>query len=155
MKLNTVLIALLYGLTTLILLPLLFIWLNIQLSLPIYSFHLLKLFGIALMMCGVAIWLYSIALFYFSGKGTPVPTNPPKELVIKGSYKYTRNPMYVGKLVILLGYFCIFGHIFLLLNLVIVAIFFHFFITCYEEPILKNKFGNSYIEYCKKVPRWI
>jgi len=154
-KLQTVLIALLYGLVTLIFLPLLFIWTNLQLSLPICSFPLLKLSGIILIICGAAFWIHSIALFHFLGKGTPVPIEPPKKLVIKGVYKYTRNPMYISVLIILLGYFFVFGYILLLLNLLSIAIFFHLFITRYEEPALKKKFGENYTEYCNKVPRWL
>ncbi len=41
----------------------------------------------------------------FIGKGTPVPIESPKKLVIRGIYKYTRNPMYVCLLLDLFGYF--------------------------------------------------
>ena len=155
MKIKTVSLAFLYGLMTLILAPLFFIWLNIQLSLPTYSFLMFRLIGIVLALFGTIFWLYSISLFHFSGKGTPVPTSPPKRLVVKGVYKYTRNPMYISVLLILLGYFIVFGQLLLLLNLSIMAIFFHLFITRYEEPTLKKKFGDNYTEYCKQVPRWL
>ena len=155
MKPQTVLIAFFYGLVTLILLPLLFIWLNFELSLPSYSFLMFRLVGFILILFGTAFWLYSISLFHFSGKGTPVPTSPPRKLVTNGVYKYTRNPMYISVLLILLGYFIIFGQLLLILNLFIVAFFFHLFITRYEEPTLNKKFGKSYTEYCNKVPRWL
>ena len=155
MKLQTVLIALLYGLTTLILLPRLFIWLNTQLSLPTYSFLVMKIIGAVIIFLGGIVWLHSIMLFIFTGQGTPVPTQSPKKFVEKGAYKYTRNPMYICVLIILFGYFLIFGQILLLANLILMAVFFHLFVVFYEEPILKKKFGNEYLEYCKKVPRWL
>jgi len=155
MKLQSVLIALFYGLITLILLPFLFIWLNYQFFLPSYSFLMFRLVGIVLILFGAAFWLYSISLFHFSGKGTPVPTSPPKRLVVKGVYKYTRNPMYISVLLILLGYFIVFGQLLLLLNVFIMAIFFQLFITRYEEPTLNKKFGKRYTEYCNKVQRWL
>lgn len=155
MKLQTVLIALLFGLMTLILIPLLFIWLNFQFSLPTYSFLMFRLVGVVLILFGTAFLLYSISLFHFSGKGTPVPINPPKKLVVKGVYKHTRNPMYISLLLILLGYFIVFGQLLLLLNLFIMTVLFHLFVTRYEEPTLNKKFGKTYTDYCKGVPRWL
>ena len=152
---QTILIALFYGLVMLVLLPIFFVKLNILLSFPIFNFGLVKTVGIILIICGVTIWLHSIAIFHFVGKGTPVPTQSPTNLVIKGLYKRTRNPMYISVLLILLGYFFISGYMLLLLNLVVAAFLFHLFITLYEEPTLKRRFGESYIEYCKKIPRWL
>ena len=154
MKLLTFLLAVFYGLSVLLIFPLIFINLNSIFSLPVYSFFFFKVIGIVLIFVGVAGWFYCVTLFYSLGKGTPVPTHPPKRLVIKGPYQYTRNPMYVSVLVILLGYFFSFGHLLLLLYLFLLSRFFHFFITRFEEPTLKKKFGKDYEEYLKAVPRW-
>jgi protein-S-isoprenylcysteine O-methyltransferase Ste14 len=94
-------------------------------------------------------------MFYFIGKGTPVPIDPPKHLVIKGIYKRTRNPMYLSVLIIIFGYFLFFGHLALLMYLASLAGFFHLFVVLYEEPTLKKKFGKSYFRYLKEAPRWI
>ncbi|MGE5777205.1 MAG: methyltransferase family protein, partial [Chloroflexota bacterium] len=72
-----------------------------------------------------------------------------------GFYRYVRNPMYVGVLAIVLGHFLWFGTIGLIIYAVFVWLCFHLFITLYEEPTLKKKFGASYEEYLRKVPRWI
>lgn len=89
------------------------------------------------------------------GKGTPAHFDPPKKLIIKGLYRYTRNPIYVGAMCVLLGHIVWFGS-------GLASIYFFFFLLAYqilitfiEEPILRNMFGNEYEEYCKKVPRWI
>lgn len=154
MKPLTFLIAFIYGLSVLLIFPLFFIHLNSFFFLPVYSFSFFKIIGIILIFVGAASWLYCGSLFYFLGKGTPIPTQPPKKLVIKGLYQYTRNPMYISVLVILLGYFFFFGHLMLLICLFLLAGFFQLFITYYEEPTLKKKFGKEYEKYLKEVPRW-
>ncbi|PIQ72590.1 hypothetical protein COY13_04200 [Candidatus Roizmanbacteria bacterium CG_4_10_14_0_2_um_filter_36_35] len=154
MKPLTLFIAFLYGLSVFFVFPLIFIRLNSYFFLSVYSFLVLKILGVILIMAGGGCWLYCAGLFHFLGKGTPVPTQPPKNLVIKGLYQYTRNPMYISVLVILLGYFFFFGHLMLLTYLFLLAGFFHLFITLYEEPTLKKKFGKDYKKYLKKTPRW-
>jgi protein-S-isoprenylcysteine O-methyltransferase Ste14 len=93
--------------------------------------------------------------FVFEGRGTPAPIEPPKELVLSGFYRYVRNPMYVGIALILAGHFLWFGYWSLLIYLVIVCAAFHAFVTLYEEPNLRRRFGASYEDYLKRVPRWI
>ncbi len=93
--------------------------------------------------------------FTFHGRGTPLPTDPPKELVVTGFYRYVRNPIYAGTLLIFLAHFLWFGYWSLLLYTVLSFIGVHLFIIAYEEPNLKRKFGAAYKEYLKQVPRWI
>jgi protein-S-isoprenylcysteine O-methyltransferase Ste14 len=93
--------------------------------------------------------------FTFAGRGTPAPIDPPKELVVQGLYRYVRNPMYVGILSILLGEALLFASWSLFGYAAVVFILFFLFVVLYEEPILMRKFGESYLQYCKNVPRWI
>lgn len=111
--------------------------------------------AIPLWLIGGAILLWSFWNFLIEGRGTPAPIDPPKELVVTGFYRYVRNPMYVGIFLILLGHFLWFKYLWLLVYLGVVFLFFHLFVTLYEEPTLKRKFGASYENYLKKVPRWI
>lgn len=111
--------------------------------------------AIPLWLIGSVVVLSCFWNFTFKGRGTPIPTDPPKELVITGPYQYVRNPIYVGVLSIFLGHFLWFGYWALLLYAVLAFIGVHFFVISYEEPTLKRKFGTSYEEYLKKVPRWI
>ncbi|HMD82496.1 MAG TPA: isoprenylcysteine carboxylmethyltransferase family protein, partial [Anaerolineales bacterium] len=83
------------------------------------------------------------------------PIDPPRELVAVGFYRYVRNPMYVGVLAIIIGHFLWFGQWYLLVYAVIVFVAFNTFVTYYEEPTLKRKFGTAYEDYLKQVPRWI
>src|SRR5215211_2871011 len=90
---------------------------------------------------GGIILLWSFWNFLIQGRGTPAPIDPPKELVVTGFYRYVRNPMYVGIFLILLGHFLWFKYVWLLVYLVIAFLIVHGFVTLYEEPTLKQKFG--------------
>jgi protein-S-isoprenylcysteine O-methyltransferase Ste14 len=110
--------------------------------------------GLALILFGGGFYFRCAYDFIFKGKGTPAPVDPPKELVINGLYGFVRNPMYVGIISILIGESIIFAEIDLLLYALLVLTIFHLVIILYEEPTLKKTFGESYIQYCKAVPRW-
>ncbi len=104
---------------------------------------------------GGIILLWSFWNFLTQGHGTPAPIDPPKELVAAGFYRYVRNPMYVGVLALILGHFLWFGYWNLLVYAILVFLSFHTFVTYYEEPVLKRKFGTAYEDYLQNVPRWI
>jgi protein-S-isoprenylcysteine O-methyltransferase Ste14 len=106
-------------------------------------------------LCGIVINLFCAYEFVFTGRGTPAPIDPPKELVAKGPYRYTRNPMYVGVSLILFSEAWLFDSVDSLVYAATVLICFHLFILFYEEPTLRGKFGESYERYCKEVPRWL
>jgi protein-S-isoprenylcysteine O-methyltransferase Ste14 len=89
------------------------------------------------------------------GRGTPLPADPPRKLIISGFYRYVRNPIYVGVLLIFLGHFLWFGYWALLMYAIVSFLGVHAFVVLYEEPTLKRKFGPSYEDYLKRVPRWI
>ena len=108
-----------------------------------------------LWLMGSSILLWSFWNFIVQGRGTPSPTDPPKELVAVGFYRYVRNPMYVGIFLILLGHFLWFKFLWLIAYLAITFVIVHLFVTLYEEPTLKRNFGAGYEAYLKNVPRWI
>jgi protein-S-isoprenylcysteine O-methyltransferase Ste14 len=111
--------------------------------------------AIPLWLIGSLVVLSCFWDFTFKGRGTPVPTDPPRDLVVTGFYRYVRNPIYVGVLMIFLGHFLWFGSWALLIYAVCAFIGVHVFVLLYEEPALKRKFGTTYEEYLKRVPRWI
>ena len=93
--------------------------------------------------------------FTFQGHGTPAPIDPPKELVVTGLYHYVRNPIYLGVLTIITADFLWFKTIWMVVYAVAVFLLCHLFVTLYEEPALKRKFGALYEMYCQSVPRWV
>jgi protein-S-isoprenylcysteine O-methyltransferase Ste14 len=115
----------------------------------------ISLLAIPLWLIGSLTVLWCFWAFTFKGRGTPNPTDPPKELVVMGPYRYVRNPIYVGVVFIFLGHFLWFGYWALLIYPALAFIGVHFFVILYEEPALKRRFGTSYEEYLKSVPRWI
>jgi protein-S-isoprenylcysteine O-methyltransferase Ste14 len=104
---------------------------------------------------GIGILLWCFWDFSRKGKGTPAPIDPPKELVVSGLYRYVRNPMYIGVFLVLIGHFLWFGYWALLVYAVFFLIPVHLFVTLYEEPNLKQRFGSMYEKYLSEVPRWI
>ena len=116
---------------------------------------IISFLAIPLWLIGGLIVLWCFWDFTFKGHGTPLPADPPKELVITGPYHYVRNPIYVGVILIFLGHFLWFGYWALLIYTVFAFIGVHSFVVLYEEPTLKKKFGAVYEDYLKSVPRWI
>ena len=105
-------------------------------------------------LIGITILLWSFWNFLTQGRGTPAPIDPPKELVATGFYRYTRNPMYVGVLLVIAGHFLWFGFWNILIYAAVIFTAFNTFIAYYEEPTLRKKFGAAYEDYCRQVPRW-
>jgi protein-S-isoprenylcysteine O-methyltransferase Ste14 len=122
---------------------------------PLIETGIFAYLAFPLWLIGIGILLWSFWNFFHEGGGTPAPMDPPRELVVVGFYRYVRNPMYFGILQMLIGYFLWFGYWSLLIYSVLVFILTHLFIVLYEEPTLRRKFGPSYEEYMKQVPRWI
>ena len=105
-------------------------------------------------IAGLAIVLACVRDFAVHGQGTPAPVDPPKMLVVKGLYRYTRNPMYTGVITVLLSEAGFFGSVTLLVYALIALGCFHAFVVLHEEPHLRQIFGASYEEYCMGIPRW-
>ena len=111
--------------------------------------------GLALLLLGLAGYLWCALDFAFAGHGTPAPIDPPKLLVVRGLYRYARNPMYISVLLVLLAESVLFRSWTLFRYALIVWGGFHLFVLLYEEAALRNKFGESYADYCKRVNRWL
>ena len=103
---------------------------------------------------GTAIYLRCAWDFAIEGLGTPAPIDPPKKLVVTGLYRRTRNPMFQGVLLLLLAECLLFANPALLVYSLSIALLFHLAVVFHEEPGLSSRFGVSYSEYCRKVPRW-
>lgn len=111
------------------------------------AFPLWLIGGISMLWC---FWNFTV-----NGRGTPAPIDPPRELVVVGLYRFVRNPMYVAGLIALLGWILWSPSLPLIAALFLFFTAAHLFVTLYEEPTLKKKFGATYENYCQRVPRWI
>lgn len=101
---------------------------------------------------GLALWC--ILTFALVGKGTPAPFDPPRRLVVRGPYKYVRNPMYLGAAMALAGASLFYQSPVLAGYVVAFLLVTHAFVVGYEEPTLRAKFGEEYESYCREVRRW-
>jgi len=114
-----------------------------------------QLVGLALFTVGLTLFVSSLRRFASEGKGTLAPWDPPRALVVRGPYRYVRNPMISGVILIL------FAEAFVLLSLPHAAWATAFltgnavYIPLMEEPQLERRFGESYREYRRHVPRFL
>ena len=154
MKFKSILFVLSFILIFWVFIPNYLIDLNIIYGLPEYRYGFLNALGYILIGIGVLINVNISYLFMKFGKGTPSITEPTKKLVQRGIYKYTRNPMYLSNTTIILGIFCIYGHVLILLYAAIFFKLMHLFLVFIEEPSNRKKFGKSYEKYLQEVPRW-
>ena len=114
-----------------------------------------RVLGLALFLIGVAIYLWCAWDLAVKGLGTPAPTDAPRLLVVKGLYRFTRNPMYVGVSSMILGQASYYGSFSIVVYLLAMVLACNLFVRFYEEPTLRRLFGEPYDEYCRKVPRWL
>ena len=110
--------------------------------------------GILLFLIGLVIMFHCIIRFAVEGRGTLSPADPTKKLVIKGLYKFSRNPMYVGVMMILIGEATFFQSNNLWVYLLFIFLAFNLFVLLFEEPRLLKDFGEDYRKYCQEVRRW-
>jgi len=116
---------------------------------------LVQVVGLLLLAVGLILFSASLRNFVTEGEGTLAPWDPPRRLVVRGPYRYVRNPMISGVVLVLFGealtllsrpHF-IWALIFLAVNSI--------YIPLLEETGLRHRFGDSYVEYCRHVPRLI
>ena len=118
--------------------------------------------GVAAMLAGAAViglglfqfgaWLHN---FFAHGRGTLAPWDPPRRLVVRGPYRYVRNPMISGIVFVLAGTALLlrsrphaaWAATFLVMNAI--------YIPLSEEPMLAERFGEDYREYCRHVRRFL
>lgn len=103
---------------------------------------------------GAALALWCIFAFATIGEGTPAPFDPPRKLVIRGPYRYVRNPMYIGAALALAGATLFYGSAPLLAYAAAFLVVCHLFVLTYEEPMLRRTFGADYEAYRQRVGRW-
>jgi protein-S-isoprenylcysteine O-methyltransferase Ste14 len=110
--------------------------------------------AIPMIAAGTALYAWCVWNFAAVGHGTPGPWDAPSRVVAAGPYRWVRNPIYLAALLVVLGEAWLFMSLWLLAYAGLMAVFFHLFVTGYEERTLRRRFGLSYLEYRRTVPRW-
>jgi protein-S-isoprenylcysteine O-methyltransferase Ste14 len=115
----------------------------------------LDLLGLLCIGLGAALLAACIVEFARSGRGTLSPVDPPRHLVVRGLYRYVRNPMYLSVATIVLGEVLLTRSAALAFYLAVWFLAVNLFVIGYEEPTLRHQFGASYEAYTQQVGRWI
>ncbi len=111
--------------------------------------------GAVLVLLAVPVLLEFLVRFVRDGHGTPIPVAPPQRLVLRGAFRFVRNPAYLGADALLLGQGLLFASGPVLAYAGMMAVFYHLLVVLHEEPSLRRKFGAAYEDYCRRVPRWV
>jgi protein-S-isoprenylcysteine O-methyltransferase Ste14 len=110
------------------------------------------LFGWILIIIGLTIALWTVYVQIKRGLGTPIPMLPPEKLLVRGPYKYCRNPMALGAYIYYFGIcFCL-GSASAFSIVIIFIIILTLYIKIEEEPDLEKRFGQAYMEYQRQTP---
>lgn len=113
------------------------------------------LLGLALIVAGFSVWLWTVLLFQRIGMGTLAPWDPTSQLVVEGPYRHMRNPMISAVATLLLGEAVFFGSPWILAWAALFVAVNHAFFLLGEEPGLEERFGVEYRAYKRAVPRWL
>lgn len=108
-----------------------------------------------LIFFGAGLQFWCIVLFHRVGRGTPSPARPPEILVTHGPYRFVRNPINIGELLVFLGLAGWFGSVALVGYTLFAWLSFHAFIVLWEEPCLERAFGVEFVPYKALVTRWM
>ena len=126
--------------------------------LPGFSFPLPFAGGLGVAVALVGVWLNLYPKRAFRRAGTTVnPLTPGSatQLVTSGIYRYTRNPMYLGHSVILLGWSVNLHNAAALTAIPIFMMYIWRFQILPEERLLSVRFQDEYVAFCRQVPRWL
>jgi len=118
------------------------------------AFGLAQIAGAFVAVAGAALAAWCVLAFVFVGRGTPAPFDPPRRLVVRGPYRYVRNPMYLGAGLAIAGAGLYHEAVVLFAYAGAFLALMHVFVLLYEEPRLRRTFGADYVSYCQQVRRW-
>jgi len=113
-----------------------------------------RITGAVLTGAGAAALLGAFAQFAVQGRGTPAPPAPTEQLVVRGLYRYVRNPMYLAVLALITGQALLLSRPVLLSYAAAIAAAFIAFVYGHEQPTLARRYGARYQAYRQAVPGW-
>jgi protein-S-isoprenylcysteine O-methyltransferase Ste14 len=118
------------------------------------AIHVPQIVGMAVGFGGGALALWCVITFAIVGRGTPLPFDPPRRLVVRGPYRFVRNPMAIGVSLALIGAGLFYESVGLFAFTVLFVLAIHLLVVGYEEPTLRRLFGEEYEAYLRRVRRW-
>jgi protein-S-isoprenylcysteine O-methyltransferase Ste14 len=110
--------------------------------------------GLCILTAGVGFIASARMLFQRTGQ-SPIPWKPSPSLIVKGPYRFTRNPMYVGITLVEIGLGLAFNNLWISLFAVPALLTVHVIAVLPEEQYLSEKFGESYKAYLARVRRYL
>ncbi len=113
-----------------------------------------RVLGALVLVLGATFLIRAFARFVSDGLGTPAPVAPTQRLVVTGSYRYVRNPMYLSVTLCIVGQSLLFGQLWLLAYAAVFLAVTAGFVSLYEEPTLALQFPHDYPAYRSAVPGW-
>ena len=114
----------------------------------------LRWLGLLLLAGGAAIGFAAVGWFRKTGQD-PTPWKPSPELILQGPYRFTRNPMYVGMLLLTLGVGLLAGRLWIAVLAPLALLVVHFTAVLPEERYLTAKFGEPYTNFTRRVRRYL
>ena len=153
-----------------ILVPALIAWCGLPYVLAVFFPDALDLasaryIGVPVLLAGLALHFICTLAFIRQGRGTPaiwltnsiksVVGESPSVVVSRGVYRFSRNPMYIAALLIVLGEAILSEKIIVFIYVLGLAMFLHGLVVFYEEPHLRKTLGSDFDEYARHTPRWL
>lgn len=108
-----------------------------------------------LFLVGVAAWVSCLDVFSRRGRGTPLPMDAPRHLVTTGFFAVVRNPIMAAELLVIWAEALYLASLGVVIYAALTSMLAHLLVVHVEEPELRERFGESYERYCRKVPRWL
>jgi protein-S-isoprenylcysteine O-methyltransferase Ste14 len=111
---------------------------------------------IAVLLILVGLGFSAAGFLTFKSRGTPVrPGSEPTQLILSGPYRITRNPMYLGVLLISIGCFFAVESLWFVVPPILLFWVINFRLIPFEEQLMKEHFGTEYEAYRQRVRRWL
>lgn len=110
--------------------------------------------GAGLFLGGIAVWAWCLDIFSRRGRGTPFPLDAPRHLVTTGAFSVVRNPIMAAEMAVIWGEAAYVARLGVLIYAALITLAGHVMVISIEEPELRERFGEEYEAYCRRVPRW-
>ena len=127
-------------------------WLDRSFGFPTFRSLPLTVLGVFVAVGGWALSLWSVYTQFTLGRGTPIPWMPPQRLVIQGPYKYVRNPMALGNIIMYMGIAWILGSPSAVILVLVGGTLLLLYDKFVEEQEMALRFGEEYLEYKRQTP---